>query len=356
MMTKAMMQGGRRGGQQMMQALALANALSAGGANLLRDYRGIGIMGEYSGKDLLIRTISNVKKGSELMKFYRGIRFDKNALLGMKEEPIGLFSLGMNFGEYYDFMMKSMSPLIAQKVDAVLKEMKDKKGIDVEKALIYNLAGNINFGAFDGANFSGKKMNMFLTFNVKNRKLMQDFLDKLMKEVPPKFLKKKNFKKYKGYEVTIKRSKVYVAMSGRNVIVGMDEKTFTQALSARKGRGFTRTMKDHELKKDLLRDQSVVYISMEELIKTLKNFPGAKTDAKDMEKYLSDLDYLLIKSYNRGESFFADFVVKTSFKEPFFHGIGTIVNQISEDKKKRQQARVKAIEERKAKGAEKIEK
>ena len=323
----------------------MKNALKA-----MKDYRGLGLSLDYSRGDLVMESVANLKADSDLLKIYRGVTYDKKNILGMRGNPVALFSMGINFKEYVAFIMKSLPPFIGMSMQSKMNQLKKKENIDLQAELIDNLAGNINGGFFDGGTFTPEKMGIFFTANIKNRAVMEGLLKKLIAKAPKQKIKPFRLGRIKGHVVTVKKTKVFFAMSGKSLVVALSKPVFISAMRPRMRRTFLYKI-DPEAARVLKKKNNVIYIDAAETVKAVKSFSRyqakrralskkkikvkKKSDSRVFETVMKDFYYFYINSYNRDNIFFSKMILKTKYQKPFFRGLSDLIKRVEKMNKKK---------------------
>ncbi len=289
---------------------------------LKNSHQGLGMNISCDKKDLVIKGVYIFNPDSDLMKIYKGVKYSKTPVLGIKEHPVMLIASGINFNEYYKFILKSMGPEIEAKVKRKLKRLAKQEGIDIEKEIVNNLAGSFNFGIFDGASFNQNTLNSLVAFNVKDADAMRKTIEKLVQKIPPQSVKKTGKGKNLTYEIRIKILRIKVGISGKNVIIALGDDFFHKSMNASMKNSFLKKIKNKDLVSKMKSDNNVMYLSSDEISKLISAVPifNMRTRGRHKE-LLSHFDYFFAYSILKGNDFFTDMIVTTDFKKPFFKGI-----------------------------------
>jgi len=355
--TMILAQSGKNRGMnnQQRMAMGMASGMMKNMISIMKDYRGIGMTLDYNRGDLVLKGISVLKEGSELLKMYQGITYDRKNVLGVSKRPVALAVIGVNMKEYINFMMKSLPPFLSMTVQGKMQKLKDSDGIDVQVELIDNLAGNINVGVYDGGTFSSENLNVVMTANVKDVKVMQGFIKKVFADAPKDKVKPLRIGRVQGRVISMKKQKIFFGMAGKNIVVALSESMFRASMRPRMSRTFLYKV-DPEVAKVINKDGTTIYVDAEELLKAVKSFSrvsakkqkGKQNADKNavFEKVMKHFYYLCWNSWNRDNVFFTKAVLKTKFNKPFFRGVTDLIQEINILEKKNRQKPAVIIEKK----------
>jgi hypothetical protein len=301
----------------------------------LKDYEGAGASIDFSKNDLVVNAVANFVKNSKTLNLMKQASFDKSKILGFKENPLLILSFALNYSEYYKSMMSAIGENGRSDAVSYFEMIKKSFGIDIEKDLIDNLAGNINFGMYDGANINMMNYNTVLTINVKDENKVREVLEKFIAKLPPD--QKGLIRKEKDYYIyTIAGFvQLFIGVKDKNLIASIGQPMFDKALSADIKTGFITTLKDKELAKDLQDQSNVLYINVEETFKAYNNFSGllsqlAQIQPLDQQRQniINQFEYFLFTGKAENNSLVAKYVIKTKFQEPFLISLVKMVSKL----------------------------
>ncbi len=280
--------------------------------------------------DGVIETIET----SSLLKILKDVKFNKDFVLSFKEHPIFLFSLGMNAKEYYKMFEKILSGSAQTEMKEGMAEANKMLEIDIEKDIIDNIEGNMNFGIYDGASINQMNYNAVMTLNFKDGKKASEVLDKLLTKIPAE--KTANLKKDKVgdievYVYTEMIFSLYFAIVKDSLVVSSSKVYFEKAITGTVKEGFTSKIADKLLVSYLTNNVNSFYISVEEGYKVFTNFKAqmGQIDAS-IETTIQKFQYLIATSYVENTAFYSNFTVKTKFEEPFFLELAKIIKTMQE--------------------------
>lgn len=277
--------------------------------------------------DGVIETIET----SSLLKMLKDVKFNKDFVLSFKEHPIFLFSLGMNAKEYYKMFEKILSGSAQTEMKEGMAEANKMLEIDIEKDIIDNIEGNMNFGIYDGASINQMNYNAVLTLNFKDGKKASEVLDKLVKKIPAEKLSKDKVGEIEAYVFKEMMFTVYFAIVKDSLIVSSSKVYFEKAITGNVKEGFTSKIADKLLVSYLTNNVNSFYISVEEGYKAFTNFKAqmGQIDAS-IETTIQKFQYLIATSYVENTAFYSNFTVKTKFEEPFFLELAKIIKTMQE--------------------------
>jgi len=219
-----------------------------------------------------------------------------------------------------------------------LEMIKKSFGIDLEKDLIDNLGGNVNFAMYDGATINMMNYNALLTVNVKDEAKVRSVLDKFIDKLPPE--QKSLVRKENGnYIYTFGGFlQLYAGIKDKNLIVSIGQPMFDKAMAADPKTGFINGLKDKELAKDLEDQSNILYIDVAETFKAYNNVAGllsqfTQTQPLDPERQniINQFEYFLFSGKAVDNSITAKYMIKTKFQEPFLISLVKMVSKISKE-------------------------
>ena len=311
------------------QEMAMLGAMNSVSREMIKDYRGMGMTFDCDSKDLVIKSVFNVASGASMLRLYSKIAWDREPLMGYQGSPLFLMSMGINMQEYYALLSRSMSPFVYGMIESQLSQFTKEYKVDIKKEIIDNMAGTINAGAFDGSTFQKDTARIFLTFNVKDRKILDGVISRLSSTLPAKTIEMIEKKPHPIYRVKLDNTPVYFSIKKKTCVVALSPDIIRKVNTARWSRGFLKKMPDKKLAEGLRKNQSIIYLDGPELRKAMKNLMN--TDSRryrSMDSILSWYRYLYIYYTVKNDSVYSTFEVRTDFKQPFFNGIAdSIVNK-----------------------------
>lgn len=301
----------------------------------LSDYEGVGFSLDLESSDFVLKTFGSVVPGSASSKVLKGVKFDKDIVLGLREYPVLLITAGVNFAEYYNMFVEALSDNDAGDIKSRQEEIKETFGIDIEKDIIENLAGSVNWGIYDAGSITMMNYNTLLTLNVKDGKAMKRLIETVIDRLPPRqrsTIRKETIGDVEAYTMMAGFVQAYVGVHEKNLIVAVGKPMFEKALSGEVSSGFTNNMQDKELVAKLKGDTSLLYLSFDELMKLYQNFgvllqgfTGGKGFNAEKQEALNKFEYILGSSKFEDNAILGEFIIKTKFTEPFFIETGKLM-------------------------------
>jgi len=248
--------------------------------------------------------------------------------------------MGINWTEYYKMLSDSMTDNDRKKLRARLEKIRTEKGIDIEKDLIENSAGNLNLGIYDGASISAMNYNALLTLSIRDEAKAESLIEKIVAQLPPAQkagVTKMDVGKTKAHVIPIFGFfQLYVGIKDHNLIVSVGKSMFEKAVSADISTGFTSAIQDKALAEILKEDAGSFYLNIDETFKAVKNFsaimPASIRPVYEKLSEVSDqFGYILSNSNVKDSSVFGQLLIKTNFSEPFFREMLKYSDLFAED-------------------------
>jgi hypothetical protein len=287
----------------------------------LADYEGGAITFDLDSSDLNMNGFVNIHKDSRLLKIIKGIRFNKNSFLGLRENPVLLMSWGVNVHEYYSQLMKTLSENDRERIMRYFEDIRTHMGLDVEKELIPNLGGNFNIGIYDGISIDMTRYNTLMTLSLKDEGAMRNMMEKVCGPGQGQMMSRSEVK---GQDVCVANIggvvQVYAGVNDRNLILSLGNTLYEKALTANAASGFLSNMEDKSLAQALQEDAPVFYLDISELQKAIGNFPFLVSQDGPLQ-FLDHFQYVLLTTKMEESGMHGSLRVKTRFSEPFFHGV-----------------------------------
>lgn len=306
----------------------------------LKEWKGAGAGVDFDTKDLIIDSVINVTPEAKTLSIMKDVRFDKGIVMGVKDAPMMLLSFAVNAREYYDMIMASIGDEQRQAFRNNLEEIKANYGVDLVKDVIDNLAGNLNFGLYDGMSINMMNYNALMTLNLKNGSKMKTVIETAISKLPPEqqsMVVKTSIGAQESYMISLMgMTQLFLGVKDNNLIVALGKPMYEKALAADVKTGFLANMDDPELVATLKSDAaSVFYLNSQETFKAVKNFsamiqqfssdPAKPIIDETVTNAVNQFNYLLSSSQVEGESIFSNLTVKTNFVDSFFQGVQNVV-------------------------------
>lgn len=306
----------------------------------LADYEGAGLAVDLGTPNLTVQSVTNFSAGAKSLKAWQGLQPNKNAVLGIPENPVVLLSAMLNAAEYYKLFKEALQGPEAQNFQTQLDSLKTSLGFDVEKDVLDNLAGNLNLGIYDGQSVTMGNFNTLLTVSVKDEKLLQGVIAKLLAQVPPAQQSTISKQTVGGVEANVMMAgpaQVYAGVKNKNLIVALGPVMFEKALKGDVAAGFVSKLTDQELAGKMKGGENLLYLSVDETMKTVKNFemffqamtPQGKGIEPQVYAAAGKFEYALASSKLEGASLLSNLTVKTRFNEPFFAAVAKLAQSLA---------------------------
>lgn len=296
----------------------------------LSGYQGAGLSLDLESPNFVLKSVANIAAESRLLKLLEGVQMNKNAVLGLPENPVLLVSAALNASEYYKLFVEALPEEEANNVKMQLEGMKSMTGIDIENDVINNIAGNLNLGMYDGGSITMGSFNTLITLTVKDEAVMKGVLEKVIAMLPPpqqEMVSQQTVGDTEAYVVMAPMLpvQIYVGIKDNTLIVAAGKPMFEKALKGDVSSGFTAQIEEKELVEKLKSDGSVLYINADETMKAAKNFEmflsgftgGEGIDPK-IQDAVSKFEYILASNKLDGTTVSGELIIKTKFTEPFF--------------------------------------
>jgi len=308
----------------------------------IKDYRGIGISVDCNTSDLTINTLFNLKEGSPLLNIYEGIKWDKNYLLGFSKFPLFLLSAGFNPQEYYKLISGLLPDNFAPMVDQQLRHMSDTYGIDLEKDIINNMAGNFNAGIYDGSSLSPVNPMAFVLFNLKDPEKMRKILLKLTKTFPKGKIEIQSIGNESVYQVNAGMFKFNLAVIKDQCVLTLSKSMLLNIMNASWDGSFTEKLKDKTLAQNLKAEKNTVYLNFDEVRMAIKNFQKRKSGFSNaLNLLLARYRYLYADSSKDQNALTGSLLIKSRVSKPFFIGLFDSINDFNKRKQNFRRNRLK---------------
>ncbi len=304
----------------------------------MKEYEGVGISADIENKDFTANIAANIAPNSKALNMLKDVSYNRNMLLGLKENPALLLSFAINVQEYYKMILDALTEEKMKEFKANLEEIKMKYGVDPEKEIIANLAGNSNLGIYDGVSINMTNYNTLLTISVKDEAMMNSVLAKIFSKLPPEqqsMVIRTKIGDTDAYALSLGITQIYVGVKDKNLIISVGKPMFEKAISGDAGSGFISNMQDKELVNALKADAGVFYLNAAETFYAVKNFSAfipmlnkGEAVSRKVSDAVSQFDYLLGTMRLEGNTVFKDIIIRTKFTEPFFKGLEKILKSL----------------------------
>ncbi len=300
----------------------------------LKDCESAGISVDLESKDFVAKSVFNMVPGSATLNIAKNIKFNKGVVLGVKENPALLLSFSINAPEYYRMILETLTQAGVKKFNDKLEKIRTDFGVDIEKDVVANLAGNFNLGIYDGMSINMFNYNALSTLAIKDEAKMKTVIVKVISAFSPEkqaMVSKTMLGDDEAYIFTMfGMMQLYAGVKDNNLIVSVGKTMFEKAVSGNAASGFVSAIKDRPLADILKGDTNLFYMNIGEISKAAKNFPFL-TQHKNSEKIweaIQQFEYVLSTGKIEGNSVYSNFQIKTKFSEPFFKEVQNISKEL----------------------------
>ncbi|MFP4349167.1 MAG: hypothetical protein ACLFQY_12845 [Desulfococcaceae bacterium] len=307
--------------------------------NYLKDYLGAGFSIDLDQSDLLVKGLLEIAPDSDALKVMTDVRYNKQTLLGVPENPAILFSTAVNVPEYYRIMRKAMAPEERQEWEARLAGIRENLGVDLEKEVIPNIAGNLNIGIYDGVGINMTNYNALVTLSIKDEAKMKSVLEQAYARLTPEqrsMIGTTVVGETDAYVLTLFGAfQFYIGVKEHNLILSVGKPMFEKAVYGGMDSGFLSRMSDPELIRTLKGEGGIFYLNVQEVYQALKNFLFLvrqfniqESITADSENALRRFEHLLLSSQVEGAAMRGEMEIETRFEQPFFKGLYELSKKI----------------------------
>jgi hypothetical protein len=304
----------------------------------LKEYARAGLTLDLDQPDLRVKSIFTMIPDSRMKKLLEGVQTDAAPVFGMSDAPVLLASWAVNVAEYYQFMLGTLAPTEAEQMKAQLAAAKTATEIDVEQEIINNLGGHFSLGIFDGSTITMSNYNALFALTVKDEAVTKTVWAKAVAKIPApqqSLVTKQVVGNADCYVVAAGLAQPYVCVQDKKLIVAAGKTLMEKALSNKADAGFVAKLQDATLKQSIQESQSVFYLNIAELMKTIKNFemfflgtPQAQQAYPKVQAFTGKIDYILGTTKLQGDAVTGDFLIKTQFTQPFLTEVANFAQSL----------------------------
>lgn len=306
------------------------------GLEFIKDYLSAGLSIDLASSDFRLQSVLNLKPESKVLQMMGDVDYNKDLLLGIDKTPLIIFGFAFNFTEYLNLIMETVPAEQKEIFEETTKKFYAQMGLDLEKDIIGNMSGSMNFGIFDAENMNLTNTNAVMSIGIKDETNAANMMDTLIEKLPSKqqaLIQKEEIMGTDAYVASAGFFRILTGIKSNTIFMTVGQQMFETIVSGKPSSGFISKIQDKKLSDILAGDYSYFYINIDELIKAQKNlapFIGflSKMDQK-ISSIASQFEYLLVYSGIEDTSMYSEYIVKTRFDKPFMQGIMNIVNQIN---------------------------
>lgn len=307
----------------------------------LKDCESAGVSIDLESNDFAAKSVFNMVPGSTALNMVKDIKFDKSVVLGVKENPALLLSFSINVPEYYKMISETLTQADMKKFKENLEKIRTDFGVDIEKDVVKNLAGNFNLGIYDSASINMFNYNALSTLAIKDGAKMKAVIDTAVSKLSPEkqaVVSKTILGNDEAYIVTMfgGMTQLYAGVKENNLILSVGKLMFEKAADGNMASGFISAIKDKPLADKLKGDTNLFYINIGEILKAAKNFPFLTQHSSEKTwEAIRQFEYVLSTGKIKGNSVYSNFLVKTKFSESFFKGVQKVSKELEMDNEDR---------------------
>lgn len=319
------------------------------GLDFYQGYKGFIMTADTQHSDFTVDAYGVLAEDAPVLSLYKDVKYCKNSVLGIKENPLLYFSFGVNPGNYYDLIKKSFTQKQIDKFNKGVEEFKTKSGIDLHD-LINNLGGNLNYAMYDGKGINIASYNtvfsLSLNDEVKGKALISKIIEMIKAEAKGKMtLSKATILNVDTTIISVPPAQFYLGVKNGAFILSTNKSYYEQALIGKTESGFTANM-DKALAEKFI-NSDVFYLSLDEGLKVFENFKpfvmmglgkkaqkdeNGKTIIDKITKITNKFQYLMSSSvWGKDGIFKMNFIIKTRFEKSFTSGIIDIVKSFQKE-------------------------
>ncbi|MBN1798803.1 MAG: DUF3352 domain-containing protein [Spirochaetales bacterium] len=304
--------------------------------NMFSGLQGLGYTVDYSGKDLIIDSVMNVEPDSLYPLMYSNVVKDREIIFCLKEKPVLLVTSSSNIYELYEYMLKALrqTKLIdPDDVQEKIKQLNQMLEIDIEKDLIENLAGSMNF-AVAPLHEEAKFPHMVATFNLRDQERLQMVITKLepllLSAIAPQGgeITKQSIAGNPVTKISTKNFDLYIGIAKNNLIISIGKEIYEQIVSGSSASGFLNLMPEKEMVSRMKNDLGCMYLDFQSCLELMRNIPAVSelfTETNEfgqrIEEFIGTLTYIFSYSNFDGKALTSSFTLKTDFTASFAQSI-----------------------------------
>ncbi len=305
------------------------------GLEFTKDYLGAGLSVDLESSDFCLESIMNLKPESKVLKIMGDVDYNKDLLLGIDKTPLMIIGIAFNFSEYLNLIIETLPPQNQEIFEETTKKFYSQMGLDLEKDIIANMSGSMNFGIFEAENISMTNTNAFISMGIRDETKAANMMNTLIENLPSKqqpLIQKEEVIGIEAYVATAGFFRIFTGIKNNSLFMTFGQPMFETIVSGKPSSGFISKIQDKKLADILSGDYSYFYLNIDELMKAQKNLANvigflSKLGQKVTE-IASQFEYLLSYSSFEDSSLYGEFIVKTRFDRPFLQGIMNNVDQI----------------------------
>lgn len=305
------------------------------GFEFIRDYISGGLSIDLASKDFNLQSIITLKPESKVLKMMSDVSFNKELLLGIDKTPLMIISFAFNFSEYLNLIMGTLPPENKEIFEETKKKFSAQIGLDLEKDIIANMSGSLNFALFDAENINITNTNALMSIGIKDETTASNAIETMIENIPSQqqaLIQKEEVMGIDAYITSAGFFRIFTGIKTNSIFMTIGQPMFETVVSGKPSSGFISKIQEEKLAEILGGEYSLFYINIDELVKAQKNLANFIGFLAQLGPKISDIasqfEYLLSYSSIEDSSLYGEFIVKTRFDRPFLQGIMDIINQI----------------------------
>jgi hypothetical protein len=311
--------------------------------DLFTGMQGLGYTADYSGSDLIIDSVMNVEPDSFYSSMYTDVTADKDIIFCLKEKPVLLATSALNVKAFYELIMKKLEEagiVKAEELREKILDLNQKLEMDIEKDIIANFAGSINF-AIAPLHEQAKFPQAILTFNLRDPDKFKTILAKIEPLLLSAFaalggrIEKETIAGEEVTKIQTENFNLYLGIAKNNLIISLGRDIYEQAATGSVDKGFLKLITESEIKSHLKKDLSCVYLDFQAGLELVNNIPVLndlliKTGEKgeQIRNFLGMIEYLFSYSNFSGQGVNGTLKIKTSFSKSFMQSLIEFIKMI----------------------------
>ena len=311
--------------------------------NMFSGLQGLGYTVDYSGKDLIIDSAMNVEADSIYPLMYNDVMKDRETLFCLKEKPVLFATSSVNIYALYEYMLDALEQSFLVEVDDIrekIQQLNQMLEIDIEKDLIGNLAGSMNF-AVAPLHETSKFPPMVATLNIRDEEKLQQVITKLepllFSAIAPQGgeITKQSIAGNPVTKVSTKNFDLYIGIAKNNLIISIGRELYEQIADGNPAAGFLNRMPEKEMVSHIKDDLGCLYLDFQAGLELMQNIPALSEifDEKNefsrqITDFLSQLTYIFSYSNFDGKALTGSFILKTKFSSSFVQSIIKFIHAV----------------------------
>ncbi len=290
--------------------------------------------------DLNLNTIVSLAPDSDIKKFESPDLVNRDKILSIADPAALLLSFGVDMTQYYKMITDSLPAEQSETVKAPMNDFEQNSGIDLEAELMGNLNGSMNLAFYDGGSITLLNQNALFTAGVKDDKMMKNVIERTINSLPPDKQAMITRQKVGGkdaYVVNAGMAQIYVGVDDNKFLIASGKPIFEKAINGDKDTGFAANLADDQLKDIIMSNRNILYLNMDEVVKTVNNFAmflmepaGGEQKFKEKLNAAGKFEYILATRRLEKDVIKSMLTIKTRFTQPFFTEVAQTIDEMQQ--------------------------